>query len=237
MNILLVEDDAGIGRFVRRGLAQRGYEVVLERDGRRTEELLRAGEFSALILDRALPDCDGLELCRQLRDAAIQVPIIMLTARGTLQDRLDGFASGADDYLPKPFAFEELLARLSAVVRRSPNLRPEPVSFGTLALEPGTRTARVDGQALPLSPREFDLLLELARAGGGIVSRERLLTAVWGREVDVTDNALDVYVGYLRRRLASAGGAPLIETHRRQGFRLAAPSAAPDPRARPAKEG
>ena len=222
MNILLVEDDAGIGRFVHRGLSLRGYTVTLERDGRRTEELVRAGDFAALILDRSLPDCDGADLCRRLRDASILLPILMLTARGTLQDRLDGFASGADDYLPKPFAFDELVARLSAVIRRVPTVPSTRIEWQGLALEPQSRTASLDGQALPLSPREFDLLLELIRAGGGIVSRDRLLTAIWGDEAEVTDNALDVYVGYLRRRLAACGDNFSIETHRGRGFSLKA---------------
>jgi len=220
MNILLVEDDAGIGRFIHRGLSLRGYTVTLERDGRRTEELVRAGDFAALILDRSLPDCDGADLCRRLRDASIGVPILMLTARGTLQDRLDGFASGADDYLPKPFAFDELVARLNAVIRRVPVSPSTQIEWQGLILEPQGRTASIDGQALPLSPREFDLLRELTRAGGEIVSRDQLLTAIWGDEAEVTDNALDVYVGYVRRRLAACGNRLAIATHRGRGFSL-----------------
>jgi len=221
MNILLVEDDAGIGRFVRNGLAQRGYDVTLERDGSRAQSLLAAGGFSALILDRTLPDGDGLDLCRRLRDAAIRVPIILLTARGTLQDRLDGFAGGADDYLPKPFAFEELVARLKAVIGRGQGGAPDPLVFASLVLEPRDRTARIGSNPLPLSPREFDLLHALMRGAGEIVSRGALLTAVWGEEAEVSDNALDVYVGYLRRRLADGGGRLVVETHRGRGFRLA----------------
>jgi len=221
MNILLVEDDIGIGRFVRRGLSMRGYEVVTTREGLKAVDLLRSGNFAALILDRGLPDCDGLDLCRQLRDAAIRVPIIMLSARGTLQDRLDGFECGADDYLPKPFAFDELAARLSAITRRVPDPASEPVRFWNLVLDPRGRTARVEDRPLSLSPREFDLLAALARAGGTVVTRQKLLAGVWGGEAEVSDNVLDVYIGYLRRHLGRNEGAPSIETQRGQGFRLA----------------
>lgn len=224
MNILLVEDDAGIGRFVSRGLAAKGYAVAWEREGRRVAALLRDGDYRAMILDLGLPDCDGLDLCRQLRDVGIRLPIVMLTARDALQDRLDGFDHGADDYLAKPFAFEELLARLSAIIRRGPDLLPKPVSFGALELDLTARRARVRSEDLSLSPREFDLLLILARAKGQIVGRDRLLADVWGETADISDNALDVYVGYLRRHLARVPHAPRIETQRRRGFRLVDPT-------------
>jgi len=223
MRILLVEDDAGIGRFVSRGLSARGYEVAWERAARGVPALLRAGGYAAALLDIGLPDRDGMELCRALRDEGLRVPILMLTARGTLQDRLDGFDSGADDYLPKPFAFEELVARLGAIVRRGAEAGPPPMLYATLALDPATRGATVGDRPLALTPREFDLLQRLVAANGGVVPRAALAAAVWGADAGISDNALDVYIGYLRRRLGGQGGAPGIETLRGRGFRLVPP--------------
>ncbi len=219
MNILLVEDDPGIGRFITRGLAGKGYRVAWERSGHRAVELLAAGGFSAVLLDLGLPDGDGLELCRALRRAQVRTPVLMLTARGALQDRLDGFDAGADDYLAKPFAFDELIARLTAIVRRASAPAEEPPSFGALRLEHAARTARIDAQILPLSRREYDLLARLVGGGGATVSRASLASAVWG-DAEVSDNALDVYIGYLRRRLGEHRMAPRIATVRGQGFRL-----------------
>lgn len=221
MNVLLVEDDPGIARFVTRGLTARGYRVAWERDGTRAVTLLLAGGFAAALLDLGLPDGDGLELSRALRRARLDVPILMLTARGALQDRLDGFAAGADDYLPKPFAFDELLARLAAIIRRSVPATPAPPSFGALTLDPARHMASVADRSLPLSRREYALLAALVDHGGATVPRAVLAAAVWDTE-PVSDNALDVYVGYVRRRLADHAAAPAIVTVRGVGFRLAA---------------
>ncbi|UVO49278.1 response regulator transcription factor [Sphingomonas sp. SUN019] len=219
MNVLLVEDDPGIGRFVTRGLAGRGYRVAWERSGARTVELLAGGGFAAALLDLGLPDGDGLALCRALRGAQVRTPVLMLTARGALQDRLDGFDAGADDYLPKPFAFDELVARLAAIIRRAEAPVVTPPTFGALTLRPEARTASVDGQPLPLSRREYDLLARLVAGGGATVTRAALSNAVWG-DAPVSDNSLDVYVGYLRRRLYEHPAAPRIATARGEGFRL-----------------
>lgn len=224
MKILLVEDDAGIGRFVSRGLTARGYEVAWEREARAVPQMLQTGGFAAALLDVGLPDRDGMDLCRALRADGIRVPILMLTARGTLQDRLDGFDSGADDYLPKPFAFEELVARLAAIVRRGADAAPPPMRYANLALDPISRNALVDDRPLALSRREFDLLQRLVAANGGTATRAALAAAVWGTDAGVSDNALDVYVGYLRRRLGELRGAPAIETLRGRGFRLVPPT-------------
>lgn len=221
MNILLVEDDPGIGRFVTRGLTACGYRVAWERDGSRALELLAGNGFSAALIDLGLPDCDGLDLCRTLRSAGRQVPVLMLTARGALQDRLDGFAAGADDYLPKPFAFDEMVARLTAIVRRgAPAVAAEP-RFGTLSIDVSRGAARVGEENVPLSRREFALLSVLVAQGGGVVTRAALAQAVWGSD-EVSDNALDVYISYVRRRLAQHTGAPAIATARGVGFRLVA---------------
>lgn len=220
MNVLLIEDDAGIGRFVSRGLTARGYRVAWERDGSRAVALLSGGAFTAVLLDLGLPDGDGLELARSLRRAGNGVPILMLTARGALQDRLDGFNAGADDYLPKPFAFDELLARLAVLVRRGAPPAISQPRFGTLVLDPLRHAASVGDRPLPLSRREFALVAALVAHGGAVVSRADLTQAVWGAE-PVSDNALDVYVGYVRRRLAELDGAPTLATVRGVGFRLA----------------
>lgn len=222
MNILLVEDDAGIGRFVTRGLAALGYRVAWERDGSRALNLLAGESFAAALIDLGLPDCDGLDLCRALRSSGRQVPVLMLTARGALQDRLDGFAAGADDYLAKPFAFDEMVARLGAIVRRGTPAPPSPPRFGALTLDPPRQSASVSGAAVPLSRREYALLDTLVQAGGGTVARAELVQAVWGSDA-VSDNALDVYVRYVRRRLAEHADAPAIATVRGVGFHLVDP--------------
>lgn len=223
MNVLLVEDDPGIGRFVTRGLTARGYDVTWQRDGTHVPAMLRGGGYAAALLDLGLPDVDGLDLCRDLRRDGVATPILMLTARAALQDRLDGFAVGADDYLPKPFAFDELLARLGVLIRRGGDAKPAPLRFAALQLDPGTKTARVGDRSLPLSRREFDLLAALVAGGGSVVSRDALSNAVWGAETNVTDNALDVYIGYLRRGLAAITDAPAIETLRGRGYRMSQP--------------
>jgi DNA-binding response OmpR family regulator len=222
MNILLVEDDPGIGRFVSRGLAAEGYAVEWLQAGGEALGRLRARDFAAAILDLGLPDIDGMDLCGALRRSGVDTPILMLTARDGLEDKLEGFRSGADDYLCKPFAFEELLARLRAIVRRRRG--GERLVVGDLRLEPSARALWLAGAPLALSPREFDVLLCLARASPAAVGRQEILDQVWGQAADVTENTVDVYIGYLRRRFAGLGGAPRIETVRGFGFRLPAPS-------------
>jgi DNA-binding response OmpR family regulator len=217
--LLLVEDDPAIGRFIQRGLAGEGHAVVWQRDGAEVRETLRRGGVDAVILDLGLPGVDGLDLCRSLRQEGVRTPIIMLTARSMLQDKLDGFESGADDYLAKPFAFRELLARLNAVIRRDGG-SAEDVRFGTLRMNLRSRSAEVGGFALSLTPRAFDVLAVLARAAGEVVSREHLLEAAWSAGSDVTDNLIDVYVGYVRRALRDAPGAPQVATLKKRGFRL-----------------
>ena len=219
MNILLIEDDPGIGRFVTRGLTAHGYRVAWERDGSRAASLLAGSGFAAVLLDLGLPDGDGIALARALRAAGNGVPILMLTARGALQDRLDGFAAGADDYLAKPFAFDELVARLAALLRRSTATPSTPPRLGALELDPARHAARVGNAPVPLSRREYLLLAKLVAHGGATVPRADLVAAIWEDE-PVSDNALDVYVGYVRRRLAERPGAPIIVTVRGQGFRL-----------------
>ncbi len=220
MNVLLVEDDAGIGRFVSQGLAVQGIAVRWERSGSRVPALVAGGGFNAVILDRRLPDCDGTELCAAIRAAECGVPILMLTARASLDDRLEGFAAGADDYLAKPFSFDELVARLMVLLRRDRTRRPDPVGQAGLRLDPATRTASWEGRALDLDPRSHALLVALARAGGAVVPRSALIEEIWGTEADISDNALDVCTSTARRRLAAVTNALTIRAVRGQGLAL-----------------
>lgn len=220
MTILLVEDDPGIGRFIHRGLTAEGYGVEWERSGRRALTRLSSGLFQAAILDLGLPDMDGTDLCRELRRDGIDLPVCMLTARANLDDKLEGFRCGADDYLTKPFSFEELLARLAVMLRRSDTRSQERLQIGTLMLDIKARTAKIDGKAMELTPREFDLLQCLARKAGQAVSRGEILDNAWGADADVTENAVDVYMGYLRKRFSQHRSAPVLATIRGVGFSL-----------------
>jgi DNA-binding response OmpR family regulator len=223
MNILLVEDDPGIGRFVTKGLTAEGWNVQWLRQGETAVSCATNGDFSAIILDLMLNDCDGYALARQIRQAGILRPILMLTARDSLEEKLEGFRAGADDYVTKPFAFEELMARLRVLARRG-NAPPERpvVSIGDLTIDLLAHEARMGEQTLELTKREYDLLLYLAKCGGRAVSRERILQNAWGATIEVTPNAVDVYIGYLRKKLLAAGASPSIKTVRGVGFRLAA---------------
>jgi DNA-binding response OmpR family regulator len=220
MNILLVEDDVGIGRFVTRGLAARGHRVAWHREGAQVLARIDTEPFGVVLLDLGLPDMDGLDLCRTLRRHSAGLPVVMLTARGSLGDKLDGFMAGADDYLSKPFAFEELLARLAVLERREALRAPEPIRFGGLTMDPMRREAYWNGVPVTLDGRGFSVLQRLAEARGAVVFRDDLIGAVWGPDSEVTDNALDVNVSALRRRLAQLEAPPGIETFRGRGFRL-----------------
>lgn len=218
MTILLVEDDPGIGRFVSRGLNAEGFEVEWLRSGRPASERLQSEVFEAAVLDLGLPDIDGVDLCRGLRHDGVETPILMLTARDGLDDKLAGFQAGADDYLSKPFAFEELLARLNVMIRRSAG-QGGVIEVGRMRLDARARTATVGETVMSLPGREYALMACLARTPGQTVTRTELLDRAWG-DAPVADNTLDVYIGYLRKRLAAAKGAPSIETARGVGFRL-----------------
>ncbi|MFA6114080.1 MAG: response regulator transcription factor [Sphingomonas sp.] len=229
MNILLVEDDPGIGRFVSRGLSAEGYNVEWQRGGAGAAARLATAGFAAAVLDLGLPDIDGIELCRALRRDGIDTPVLMLTARATLEDRLDGFRCGADDYLPKPFSFDELVLRLGALTRRA-GAAARTISLGAMAIDTIARVVTVDAAIVPLSPREFDLLLCFAGQPDLVVTRAELLDRVWGAEAEISDNSIDVYVGYLRRRLERFPGAPMVRTIRRRGYRLDIPPSDGSPR-------
>lgn len=219
--VLLVEDDAGIGRVIRNGLKQHGIELDWVRTGTPALEKLKTSNYDAILLDLMLPDIDGFTLCQQLRDLGSRIPICMLTARDALEDKLEGFEVGADDYITKPFEISELAARIGALVRRAYQDDTESrLAFGTLEVNPLAREVTVGDVTLELTRREFDVLAHLTRHSQQVVSRSKLLEVAWGAEREVTLNTVDVYVGYLRRKLSECSDAPEIKTVRGIGFKL-----------------
>ncbi|GHC83110.1 response regulator transcription factor [Novosphingobium pokkalii] len=219
--VLLVEDDAGIGRSVVQGLGGRGLAVRWLRQGAGVLDLLAQEQVATVVLDIGLPDADGLALCRAIRAAGHGMPILMLTARTALDDRLEGFQAGADDYLPKPFAFAELAARVGVLVRRAGQLAPPPIAWGGLVIDRAQGMAAWQGEPLALEPRSLALLAELALARGAVVERAVLVDRVWGADAVITDNAVDVAVSALRKRLYPC--ALTIAAVRGRGFRLVPP--------------
>ncbi|MFN8217357.1 MAG: response regulator transcription factor [Solirubrobacterales bacterium] len=220
MQILVVEDEAAIADFLARGLAAEGYEVRVAADGVDGERLALAPETDLVVLDRMLPGRDGLEVLEAVRRARPALPVIMLTARGEVADRVEGLDRGATDYVTKPFAFEELLARIRARLRAAEGESETTLAAGGIRLNLLSRRASRDGQEVALAEREADLLAHLMRNEGRICSREELLSAVWGFDHDPGTNVVQVYVGYLRRKLALPDSPAPIETVRSVGYRL-----------------
>jgi two-component system, OmpR family, response regulator len=220
MRVLLVEDEIKMSRAIRRGLEREGYAVDAALDG--NDGLHRASEwdYDAIVLDVMLPGLDGIEVCRRLRRAGRWAPVLMLTARDGVADRIRGLDVGADDYLVKPFAFGELLARLRALVRRGARERPAVLQVGDLALDPAAHLVTLSGRPVPLSTREFALLEFLMRHPGEVVSRPAILEHVWDYNYDGMSNVVDVYVGYLRRKLEQPPGQVRIRTVRGVGYGL-----------------
>lgn len=218
MKVLVVEDSLRMVRVLERGLREEGYVVEHARDAETGTALARGGEFDLVLLDLGLPDGDGLDLIRALRERRSDVPVVVVTARSTIEDRVAGLDAGADDYVVKPFLFEELLARIRAVMRR-PGSRSEPVlRFEDIELDPGQGRATRGGRSLELSAREFSLLREFMRHRDRVVGRAALYEGVWGNEYDGTSNVLDVYVNYLRRKLEAGGEPRVIHTLRGRGY-------------------
>ncbi|MBB5790948.1 response regulator transcription factor [Jiangella mangrovi] len=222
MRVLVVDDDPGVRESLRRSLAFNGYQVELASDG---EEALRAisdDAPDAVVLDIMMPRLDGLATCRALRAAGSDLPILMLTARDEVSDRVSGLDAGADDYLPKPFALEELLARLRALLRRAaPATDPaaeRQLRMGDLALDPVTRDVTRGARAIRLTRTEFSLLELLLRHPRQVLTRDRILEEVWGYDFPTTANSLEVYVGYLRRKTEEQGEPRLIHTVRGVGY-------------------
>jgi two-component system, OmpR family, response regulator len=220
MRVLVVEDEVRTAALLRRGLSEAGYSVDIAVDG--PDAVWRASEFSydAVVLDVMLPGYDGIEVCRRLRGGGRWAPVLMLTARGDLAARVRGLDSGADDYLAKPFSFDELFARLRALIRRGAPARPTLVQCGDLRLDPATRRVWRGDAELALSPKEFALLELFLRHPGQVLTRTRILEHVWDYAYDGVSNVVDQYVGYLRRKIDRPFGVTQLETVRGVGYRL-----------------
>jgi two-component system, OmpR family, response regulator len=221
--ILLVEDDARIVGFIKRGLEAEGYVVDLADSGEDAVAMVREAPYSLIILDRVLPGIDGLEVCRILRREERKYLILMLTARDSLQDKVEGLRGGADDYLTKPFAFDELIARMEALLRRGAGIAADPVlKVGDLSLDPTSKRVRRGDREIGLTAKEFKLLAYLMSHPGAVISRTRLLNNVWDLSFDPETKVVDVYIRYLRRKIEGDGEAPLIKTVRGFGYVISA---------------
>ncbi|WP_218730064.1 response regulator transcription factor [Brochothrix thermosphacta] len=221
-NILLVEDEKNLARFVELELKHENYNVTIAHDGREGLELALEGEWDAILLDLMLPSLNGIEICRRIRQQEQQTPIIMLTARDSVIDRVSGLDHGADDYIVKPFAIEELLARLRSLLRRVENAEPAQkqtkLSYRDLNVEKESRVVLVGEEVIELTKREYDLLLTLMENINIVLTREVLLNKVWGYETEVETNVVDVYVRYLRNKIDRPGEESYIQTVRGTGY-------------------
>jgi len=220
MRVLVIEDELKMAALLRRGLGEDGLTVDVAEDGEHGLLMAGANPYDAVVLDVMLPGIDGFETCRRLRHDGIWAPVLMLTARGTLQDRVAGLDGGADDYLVKPFAFSELLARLRALVRRGNVERPPVVEVGDLRLDPGTHEVWRGDVEIRLSSKEFRLLEIFMRHPGYVLSRTQLLEQAWEYDYERRSNVVEVYVRYLRRKIDVPFDRVSIETVRGAGYRL-----------------
>jgi len=226
MRILVVDDERAVRDSLRRALELEGYGVELAADGREALDRLESGtdEPDAIVLDVLMPEVDGLEVCRRLRRAGSRLPVLMLTARAEVENRVEGLDAGADDYVTKPFALEELLARLRALLRRTADGSGEVLRFEDLELDPKTREVRRGGEPIDLTRTEFALLELFLLNPRQVLTRSLIFERVWGYDFGATSNSLDVYVGYLRRKTEAGGKPRLIQTVRGVGYALREPS-------------
>ena len=222
MRALVVEDEAKMAALIRRGLQEEGYAADVARTGEDALWMARATPYDAIVLDVMLPGRDGLSVCRDLREAGVWSPILMLTARDGVEDRVAGLDGGADDYLTKPFSFAELLARLRALVRRGTPERPAVLVAGSLRLDPATRETYRGEQRIDLSVKEFALLETFMRRPGEVLTRLDLLEHAWDYAYENRSNVVDVYVRYLREKVDRPFGLESIETVRGAGYRFRA---------------
>jgi len=222
MQILLVEDETKMAALIKRVLTAERHVIDVASDGLTAAALAERGPYDVIVLDRMLPDIDGITLLRLLRAKGLMTPVLMLTALGTVDDRVGGLEAGADDYLAKPFAFAELIARINALGRRSAVPTVRQVHAGDLSLDELRHVAQVGEQTVDLSAREFALLGYFIRHVGQVLTRQQILDAVWGAEPDVYSNVVDLYVHYLRRKLGELDRADRLRTVRGVGYMLRA---------------
>jgi heavy metal response regulator len=220
MRVLVVEDEPGIANFVRQGLTEAGHAVDVAWDGEEGLDYALAADYDVLILDIMLPKMDGLELLRKLRHRGHKTPTLMLTARDKVDDRVKGLDAGADDYLVKPFAFPELLARVRALLRRPPLQMGTVLSVGDLEMDTATRQVRRGKRLIDLSPREYALLEYLMRHPNQVLTRTQIGEHIWNFDFYHESNVVDVYIGYLRRKIDKSSDCPLIQTVRGVGYCL-----------------
>ena len=220
MNVLVVEDEVKMAALIRRGLGEEGLTVDVAESGEKALGLTRASTYDAIVLDVMLPGIDGFETCRSLRAEGVWTPVLILTARGALDDRVAGLDGGADDYLTKPFSFVELLARLRALVRRGEIERPSVIEVGDLRLDPAAHQAWRGEEEISLSAKEFSLLGVFMRRPGHVLTRSQLLDQAWEYDFEHRSNVIDVYIRYLRRKIDVPFGVKSLETVRGAGYRL-----------------
>jgi two-component system, OmpR family, response regulator len=223
MRVLVVEDETKMAALLRRALAEESHLVDVAGDGETAVAMARASDYDAIVMDVMLPGIDGFSACRRIRDASVWTPLLLLTARDAVADRVAGLDSGADDYLTKPFSFDELLARLRALVRRGETPRPVIVAVGDLRLDPATRRVWRGEHEIDLTAKEFTLLEAFMRRPGMVLSRSRLLEYAWDYGLDNRSNVIDVYVRHLREKIDRPFGRNSVRTVRGAGYRLDPP--------------
>jgi len=221
MRVLVVEDEPAIADFIVRGLTEQGYAVDRAVDGVAALDILAVGTFDVVLLDTMLPKMNGLEVCRRMRERGNKTPVLMLTARDAVEDRVRGLDTGADDYLVKPFAFEELVARVRALSRREPQLTDALLRIGDLALDTTTRQASRAGRNIELTAKEYALLEYLMRNPNRVLTRTMISERVWNYETFNVANVIDVYIGHLRRKIDDGEEIKLIHTVRGAGYKIA----------------
>jgi DNA-binding response OmpR family regulator len=224
MRLLLVEDDTRIARFVARGLQEQAYAVDVVGDGDEAVYQVEINDYDLIVLDVMIPRKDGFAACQAIRALGKRMPILMLTARDAVEDRIKGLDCGADDYLTKPFEFGELLARLRALLRRPKDLQPAQIRVGDLELDTGAQTAKRSGRTIALTSKEYALLEYLARNAGRVIGRAEIAEHVWDESFDPFSNLIEVYVNRLRRKLGGEDGNVLLQTRRGSGYILSSPS-------------
>ena len=220
MRILIVEDEPGVAGFVRQGLTEAGYAVDVAYDGLEGLEYALAFEYDAVVLDIMLPKMNGLDVLQEMRDKRVRSPVLLLTARDRVDDRVRGLDVGADDYLVKPFAFPELLARLRALLRRPPLQSGNLLVVHDLEMDVSKREVRRAGKKIELSPREFAVLELLLRHPNQVLTRTQIMEHIWNFDFYSDSNVVDVYIGYLRRKIDRGSALPLIQTVRGVGYKL-----------------